>query len=144
MDDATQGLRYHDRNRHDRAGAHVRVLVRPEPVQRDDGWVLRGVDEQSGAEAEVPLGNVVGWSRAGTGSTGSAAPAPGIYRHYKGRFYWLIDVARHSETEEDLAVYRCLYGDFSLWVRPLAMFTEQVEVDGVLQPRFAYVGPFAG
>lgn len=64
----------------------------------------------------------------------------GRYRHYKGNFYEVIDVARHSETEEEFVVYRTLYGDFSLWIRPLAMFTEQVEVDGVSQPRFAFVG----
>jgi len=67
----------------------------------------------------------------------------GRYRHYKGKFYEVIDVARHSETEEEFVVYRTLYGDFSLWIRPLAMFTEQVEVDGVKQPRFAFVGETA-
>ena len=64
----------------------------------------------------------------------------GRYRHYKGNFYEVIDVARHSETEEEFVVYRTLYGDFSLWIRPLAMFTETVEIDGVQQPRFAFVG----
>ena len=71
------------------------------------------------------------------------APSPslraGRYRHYKGRDYLVMDVARHSETEEPLVVYRCLYGDRSLWVRPLAMFTEEIEHDGVRQPRFAFV-----
>jgi len=62
---------------------------------------------------------------------------PGRYRHYKGLFYEVIGVARHSETEERLVVYRCLYGDFSLWVRPLQMFLEMVEVDGEEIPRFA-------
>ncbi|NHN36220.1 DUF1653 domain-containing protein [Pseudomaricurvus alcaniphilus] len=65
----------------------------------------------------------------------------GIYRHYKGREYQVFEVARHSETEEALVVYRCLYGDYSWWVRPLQMFTEQVDVDGVRQPRFTYVRP---
>lgn len=62
---------------------------------------------------------------------------PGRYRHYKGKFYEVIDVARHSETEEQLVVYRCLYGDFSLWVRPLEMFLEMVEVNGQPVQRFA-------
>lgn len=62
---------------------------------------------------------------------------PGRYRHYKGNFYQVLGVARHSETEEELVVYRCLYGDHSLWVRPLAMFTESVIVDGREVPRFA-------
>ena len=64
----------------------------------------------------------------------------GRYRHYKGKDYEVIDIARHSETEEEFVVYRTLYGDFSLWIRPLAMFTEQIEIDGVKQPRFAFVG----
>jgi hypothetical protein len=64
----------------------------------------------------------------------------GRYRHYKGHDYEVIGVARHSETEEELVVYRTLYGDFSLWVRPLAMFTEEIEVDGRRVKRFAYVG----
>jgi hypothetical protein len=67
-------------------------------------------------------------------------PRPGRYRHYKGNFYEVIDVAFHSETEEDLVVYRKLYGDGSLWVRPLGMFMEDVLVAGQREPRFAYVG----
>lgn len=63
---------------------------------------------------------------------------PGRYRHYKGKFYEVIDVARHSETEELLVVYRCLYGDYSLWVRPLEMFQEKVEIAGEKVPRFAW------
>ena len=62
----------------------------------------------------------------------------GTYRHYKGQHYEVIGVARHSESEEELVVYRCLYGDFSLWVRPLAMFNETVVVDGHEIPRFQY------
>lgn len=61
---------------------------------------------------------------------------PGRYRHYKGQTYDVIGVARHSETEESMVVYRCLYGDYSLWVRPLAMFQETVEVAGEQVPRF--------
>lgn len=69
----------------------------------------------------------------------------GRYRHYKGQDYEVLGLARHSETEEWLVVYRCLYGDYGLWVRPYMMFTEQIMVDGHLQARFAYqnqpVGP---
>lgn len=68
-------------------------------------------------------------------NSGNDVP-PGRYRHYKGNFYEVMGTARHSETEEWLVVYRCLYGDGSLWVRPLAMFVENVEVDGVTVPRF--------
>ena len=64
---------------------------------------------------------------------------PGTYRHYKGNLYEVVDVATHSETEEQLVVYRALYGDRGLWVRPLAMFSETVEVDGQVVPRFAKV-----
>ena len=65
---------------------------------------------------------------------------PGRYRHYKGGEYEVIGVATHSETEEQLVVYRPLYGERGLWVRPLTMFCEQVEVDGQQIPRFAFQG----
>ena len=61
---------------------------------------------------------------------------PGLYRHYKGGTYQVIGVARHSETDEQLVVYRCVYDNYSLWVRPLAMFLETVRVDGRTVPRF--------
>lgn len=64
---------------------------------------------------------------------------PGRYRHYKGKDYQVIDIARHSETEEKMVVYRCLYGDYSLWVRPLSMFQETVEVAGEQVPRFSRI-----
>ena len=66
---------------------------------------------------------------------------PGTYRHYKGNLYEVVDVARHSETEEQLVVYRALYGERGLWVRPLAMFSETVVVDGVEVPRFTPSSP---
>lgn len=64
---------------------------------------------------------------------------PGRYRHYKGKNYQVIGIARHSETGEQLVVYRTLYGDFDLWVRPVGMFTEEVEVDGESSPRFTFI-----
>jgi hypothetical protein len=63
----------------------------------------------------------------------------GIYKHYKGAEYEVLGLARHSETEEELVVYRALYGDYGLWVRPLAMFAEMVTVDGVDVARFQLV-----
>ena len=63
----------------------------------------------------------------------------GKYRHYKGNLYEVIGVARHSETLEEMVVYRALYGEGGLWVRPLGMFLENVTVDGKSVPRFAYV-----
>ena len=53
----------------------------------------------------------------------------GIYQHYKGPLYQVLHVATHSETQEKLVVYQCLYGDYSLWVRPLEMFTESITLD---------------
>lgn len=63
----------------------------------------------------------------------------GKYEHYKGNHYEVIDVVRHSETEEWLVLYRPLYGDRGLWVRPFDMFVEQVTVDGKSIPRFRFV-----
>ena len=61
---------------------------------------------------------------------------PGRYRHYKGQEYTVIGVARHSETDESFVVYRPEYGERGLWIRPLAMFCEQIVVDGQSVPRF--------
>ena len=65
----------------------------------------------------------------------------GIYRHYKGNLYQVLHTAQHSESEESLVVYRCLYGDYDVWVRPLAMFIETVTVDGKQLPRFEMIKP---
>jgi hypothetical protein len=65
---------------------------------------------------------------------------PGRYRHYKGNEYTVLGVARHSETHEELVVYRQEYGDRALWVRPRAMFEESVTIDGREMPRFRFVG----
>ncbi len=65
----------------------------------------------------------------------------GIYRHYKGQQYRVMGVARHSETEEQLVVYQALYGEYGLWVRPLGMFTETVDVDGEQINRFSLESP---
>ena len=65
---------------------------------------------------------------------------PGRYRHFKGKEYELLYLARHSETEELMVVYRALYGDRGVWVRPAAMWSEIVERDGQRFPRFSYIG----
>lgn len=65
---------------------------------------------------------------------------PGTYRHFKGAEYDVIGVARHSETEEEHVVYRALYGERGLWIRPLSMWTEEVDRDGYRGPRFTRVG----
>jgi cyclomaltodextrinase len=64
---------------------------------------------------------------------------PGRYRHYKGKEYQVIGVAKHSETEEDLVVYRALYGACGLWVRPAKMFSEKIEMEGKLISRFEWI-----
>lgn len=65
---------------------------------------------------------------------------PGRYRHFKGKEYEVLGVARHSETEEELVFYRALYGDFGLWVRPVSMWNETVDRDGKTFRRFTYIG----
>lgn len=64
---------------------------------------------------------------------------PGIYRHFKGNLYELVGIAKHSETLEPMVVYRALYGEGGLWVRPAHMWSEQVEQDGYKGPRFIFV-----
>lgn len=63
----------------------------------------------------------------------------GKYQHYKGNFYEVIGVVKHSETLEELVLYKQLYGDGALWVRPLSMFLETINVDGVTKSRFEKV-----
>jgi hypothetical protein len=63
----------------------------------------------------------------------------GIYKHYKGNLYKVIGVARHSETDEEMVVYQPQYGDMGLWVRPKAMFLENVIHNGAAIPRFLYL-----
>ena len=65
---------------------------------------------------------------------------PGRYRHFKGNEYEVVGLARHSETQEEMVVYRALYGDFGLWVRPAQMWNETVERDGKTFRRFTYIG----
>ncbi|AAV82420.1 DUF1653 domain-containing protein [Idiomarina loihiensis] len=64
----------------------------------------------------------------------------GIYEHYKGGRYRVIDIARHSETEEWMVLYQPLYGEQKLWVRPFDMFAETVNIDGNDVPRFRFIG----
>ncbi len=63
----------------------------------------------------------------------------GIYKHYKGNLYELLYIANHSETLEKMVVYKALYGEGEVWVRPAFMWDELVEVDGKKVPRFEYV-----
>jgi len=63
----------------------------------------------------------------------------GIYKHYKGNEYEVLMVAKHSETEEEMVVYRALYGEYGTWVRPLEIFTQKVEVNGEIVDRFQFL-----
>ncbi len=65
---------------------------------------------------------------------------PGRYRHFKGNEYDVIGIVRHSESLQELVLYRALYGDGGLWVRPADMFGERIERDGKRMPRFEYIG----
>ena len=64
---------------------------------------------------------------------------PGLYRHFKGNMYRVLYTAKHSETMEDMVVYQALYGDMGIWVRPRAMFCEEIVRDGKTIVRFEYV-----
>ena len=63
----------------------------------------------------------------------------GIYQHFKGNYYKVIGIAKHSETLEEMVVYQALYGEYGLWVRPVSMFDETVEVNGEIKKRFMYI-----
>ena len=65
---------------------------------------------------------------------------PGRYRHFKGGEYQVLGMAKHSETLEPMVVYRALYGERGVWVRPASMWNEEVTRDGVTRPRFTYIG----
>jgi len=67
----------------------------------------------------------------------------GVYEHYKGNKYEVLGMAKHSETLEEMVLYRALYGDHGLWVRPAKMFLENVEINGNKIPRFKYIGNIA-
>lgn len=75
----------------------------------------------------------------GASMSAEVIPQPGIYRHFKGGCYQVIGVARHAETEEPLVVYRLLYGDLGLWVRPLSAFNDEVLVQGRRVRRFSRI-----
>ena len=63
----------------------------------------------------------------------------GIYKHYKGNYYTILDIAKHTETLEDLVVYKALYSDDRVWVRPLTMFMEDVDFNQIKQKRFEFI-----
>lgn len=123
--------------------------VRELPVEDDGvGVDIDTVEALAGAERILHARSGGAPGPAVAAPPAALAPLPptplGRYRHYKGLDYEVLGVARHSETKEPLVVYRPLYDDSGLWVRPHAMFFGQVEVDGRRQPRFALVDPATG
>ncbi|MBP7073847.1 MAG: DUF1653 domain-containing protein [Rhabdochlamydiaceae bacterium] len=72
-------------------------------------------------------------------STEAAILKPGIYQHYSGKQYEVLGVGRHSESLEELVIYRALYAPYDFWVRPLSMFIESVEINGQTTPRFQLI-----
>lgn len=70
---------------------------------------------------------------------GNSAPSPGRYRHFKGNEYQVIDTVTHSETEQLFVLYRPLYGEGKLWIRPLELFNRPAEIDGKRVPRFSRI-----
>jgi hypothetical protein len=93
-------------------------------------------------DAEATASNSTGERRRpfiGRARLASQRPKPGRYRHYKGQYYEVIETALHSETLQAFVVYRALYGEGNLWVRPRSMFLGTVEVDGKKVPRFTFV-----
>lgn len=91
-------------------------------------------------EIKTPLTNNENKEKATPENAKPVLPKIGRYRHFKGNDYVLLYIAKHSETLEDMAVYRQLYGDGGVWVRPCAMFSETVNIDGEEVPRFRYIG----
>ncbi|MBQ2865800.1 MAG: DUF1653 domain-containing protein [Clostridia bacterium] len=65
---------------------------------------------------------------------------PGVYRHFKGNLYRVLHIAKHSETLEPMVVYKALYGEGGIWVRPASMWDETIARDGVTYKRFTYIG----
>jgi len=63
----------------------------------------------------------------------------GVYKHYKGNEYLVLGIANHSETLEKMVVYQALYGEYKIWVRPIEMWNEEVEVNGIKVPRFKFI-----
>lgn len=116
---------------------------RPQPFTGEATVATYSVQLTDGSRALVdalPEGVVAFWRPATDAAADEpehATVRPGLYTHFKGNRYEVLSVARSSETGEEMVVYRALYGDFGLWVRPAAMFVETVERDGRTMPRFA-------
>lgn len=100
----------------------------------EDQWLVECFDHDRGALRNYSIAGIQHWDQP-------AAELPtGVYRHFKDGLYLVVGTARDSETEQVVVRYRKLAGDFGEWVRPLAMFLESLEIDGVPRSRFEYLG----
>jgi hypothetical protein len=120
---------------------HLQVGKEDTPEDRDQGQTLplRKVP-QAQPEAGHDAGPLVLPELSQPTRGVMTAIAPGRYRHFKGKEYTVLGVARHSETHEELVVYRQEYGDHGFWARPKEMFLQTVEVNGEQVPRFRFLG----
>lgn len=100
----------------------------------DEQWLVECVDHDRGALRNYSIAEIRHWDQT------PEEIKLGVYRHFKGCNYLVVGTSRDSETEQLVVRYRKLSDSFSEWVRPLAMFVETVEVDGVSRPRFEYLG----
>ncbi|WP_308290070.1 DUF1653 domain-containing protein [Mycolicibacterium sp. PAM1] len=104
-------------------------------------WLLEGFDHDREAVRNYALADIVSWENM-VPAEGEELPKCGIYRHFKGQLYQVLDIASDSESQQAMVVYRTLYGQYDLWVRPASMFAESVMVDGCKVPRFTLIsGP---
>lgn len=99
-----------------------------------DQWLVECFDLDRGALRNYSLSEIQHWDQP------PGDLQTGLYRHFKGGLYLVVGTARDSETEQVVVRYRKLADDFGEWVRPLSMFIELVDIDGVYRPRFEYLG----
>ena len=90
----------------------------------------------------IGVGTLFHLNKQKTMNTKTSALQPGIYKHYKNNYYKVIGTGTHTETHEVMVYYQALYGEYGFWLRPISMFTENVIIDGRLQPRFEFVSAY--
>lgn len=116
----------------------IRVWFGTTDYHPEARWLLEAFDNERGDTRNFAVANIISW-RNPNGPGGDVVR--GVYRHFKGKLYQVIDVVRHSEDDGVLVLYRPLYGEFNLWVRPVEVFTESIVSDGRSIPRFELLAP---